>query len=272
MLKRSWPDKLPLILYFRSMKKQSNSMYIQFAYFGVGVGEYIPLPKIRNFGSQSPLVIKAIREAQPHCSFILDTNGKCTSEEAIMFIDWTLYCSYDVEMDVSLVLFKQPVHKDNWRGLADLSALARGKYGIHAAANESWKTLSDVRKVVEENIVDVINIKLAKFGVLGALHVIDIAKKSGFNLVMDSLVETRLATRFAGHLVAGFGWFKYVNLDAPFLLSEDPIFGGYEGTGLNESKSPMLCMYPFFSIAYSFKFHPVYNFTNARGVNPKTFT
>ncbi|KAL5571306.1 hypothetical protein UlMin_020903, partial [Ulmus minor] len=180
-------------------------------------------------------VIKAIRAAQPHCSFILDANGKYTSEEAIMVLEKLN------EMDVSPVLFEQPVHEDDWRGLADLSAVARGKYGINVAADESCKTLSDVRKVVEENIVDVINIKLAKFGVLGALQVIDIARKSGLNLVMDSLVETRLATGFAGHLAAGFGCFKYVNLDAPFLLSEDPVFGGYEVSG------------------------PVYSFTNARG-------
>ncbi|KAL5572335.1 hypothetical protein UlMin_021932 [Ulmus minor] len=161
--------------------------------------------------------IKAIREAQPHCSFILDANGKYTSEEAIMLLEKLN------EMDVSLVLFEQPVHKNDLRGLADLSAIARGKYGIH------------------ENIVDVINIKLAKFGVLGALQVIDIARKSCLNLVMDCLVKIRLATRFASHLAAGFRWFKYVNLDAPFLLLEDSIFGGYEVTRL------------------------VYSFTNARG-------
>ena len=91
------------------------------------------------------------------------------NSQVMICVARTLYHSYDAEMDVSLFLFEQPVHENDLRGLADLSAIARGKYGIHVAIDESCKTLFDVRKFVEENVVDVINIKLAKFGVLGAL-------------------------------------------------------------------------------------------------------
>ncbi|PON49231.1 Mandelate racemase/muconate lactonizing enzyme/methylaspartate ammonia-lyase [Trema orientale] len=181
-------------------------------------------------------VIKAVQAAQPHCLFILDANGNYTSKEAIMVLE-KLH-----EMAVSPVLFEQPVHKDDWNGLADVRDVARDKYGINVAADESCQTLIDVQKVVQENIVDFINIKLAKFGVLGTLRVIEMARKSGLNLIIDSMVETRLATGFAGHLACGVGCFKYINLDAPFVLSEDPVFGGYEVFG------------------------PVYKFTNARGL------
>lgn len=111
-------------------------------------------------------------------------------------------------MAVRPILFEQPVHKDDWNGLAFVRDVARDKYGIDVAADESCQTLIDVQKVVQENIVDIINIKLAKFGVLGALRVIEIARKSGLNLVIDSLVETRLAIGFAGHLACGLGCFK----------------------------------------------------------------
>ena len=111
-------------------------------------------------------------------------------------------------MAVSPVLFEQPVDKDNWNGLAYVRDIAREKYGIHVSADEACQTLIDVQKVVQENIVDFINIKLAKFGVLETLQVIELARKSGLNLIIDSMLETRLATGFAGHLASGLGCFK----------------------------------------------------------------
>ncbi|XP_062107427.1 L-Ala-D/L-amino acid epimerase-like [Humulus lupulus] len=181
-------------------------------------------------------VMKAVQIAQPHCLFILDANGKYTSEEAIMVLE-KLH-----EMGISPVLFEQPVHKDDWNGLAYVGNVARDKYGIHVGADESCQTMNDVQRVVKENVVDFINIKLAKFGVLDTLQVIEVARKSGLNLVIDSMVATRLATGFAGHLACGLGCFKYVNLDGPLMLSDDPVFGGYEVSGA------------------------VYKFTNGRGL------
>ncbi|KAM6546431.1 hypothetical protein CsatB_027167 [Cannabis sativa] len=181
-------------------------------------------------------VIKAVKLAQPQCLFILDANGKYTSEEAVMVLE-KLH-----GMGISPVLFEQPVHKDDWNGLAYVRNVARDKYGIHVGADESCQSMNDVKRVIQDKLVDFINIKLAKFGVLETLEVIDVARKSGLNLVIDSMVETRIATGFAGHLTCGLGCFKYVNLDRPLMLSEDPVFGGYEVSGA------------------------VYKFTNARGL------
>ncbi|EXC20524.1 L-Ala-D/L-Glu epimerase [Morus notabilis] len=180
-------------------------------------------------------VIKAVQVAQPHCLFILDANEKYTLEEALIVLE-----KLD-EMGIKPILFEQPVHRDDWNGLANVRGIAREKYGIHVSADESCQTLIDVQKVVQDDIVDFVNVKLARFGVLGSLQVVEIARKSGLSLIIDSMVETRLASGFAGHLACGLGCFKYVNLDAPFMLSDDPVFGGYEVSG------------------------PVYKFTNARG-------
>jgi L-alanine-DL-glutamate epimerase-like enolase superfamily enzyme len=106
------------------------------------------------------------------------------------------------------VLLEQPVHRGDWKGLSDVNRIARDKYGISVAADESCQSLSDVKKLLKENIVDAINIKLSKFGVLGALEIIDMARKSGLNLIIEGMAETRLATGFAGHLAAGIGCFK----------------------------------------------------------------
>ncbi|KAK8711923.1 hypothetical protein V6N13_147179 [Hibiscus sabdariffa] len=170
-------------------------------------------------------VLQAVRAGHPHCSFILDANEGYTPKEAIEVLHILN------EEGVSPILFEQPVHRDDWRGLGDVSNVARHKYGISVVADESCRDMIDIQKLMEENLVDVINIKLSKFGVLGILEIVEMVKNSGLELMIDSVAETRLATGVAGHLAAGLGCFKYVNISAPILFSEDPVVGGYEGEG-----------------------------------------
>ncbi|MBA0703794.1 hypothetical protein Golax_016093, partial [Gossypium laxum] len=168
-------------------------------------------------------VLQAIRAAHPDCSFILDANEGYKPEEAIEVLE-KLH-----EMGVTPVLFEQPVHRDDWEGLGRVTHFAKSKYGVSVAADESCRSLADVKKIVKGELADVVNIKLAKVGVLGALEIIDLARASGLDLMIGGMVETRLAMGFAGHLAAGLGCFKFVDLDTPLLLSEDPVLEGYEG-------------------------------------------
>ncbi|KAK9106235.1 hypothetical protein Scep_023079 [Stephania cephalantha] len=170
-------------------------------------------------------VLKAIRVAHPNCSFILDANEGYTSTEAIQVLH-NLH-----EMGVTPVLLEQPVHRDDWVGLGQVTRVAKDKFGISVAADESCRSLNDVHKIIKDKLADVINIKLAKVGVIGALEIIEVARQSGLNLMIGGMVETRLAMGFAGHLAAGLGCFKFIDLDTPLLLSEDPVNGGYEVSG-----------------------------------------
>lgn len=111
------------------------------------------------------------------------------------------------DMGIVPLVFEQPVDRDDWKGLRKVSNAAR-MYGIPVAVDESCRSLTDVQKIIDENLVDAINIKLPKFGVLGVLEIINLARKSGLILMVDSMAETRLATGFAGHLAAGVGCFK----------------------------------------------------------------
>ncbi|KAK1570880.1 hypothetical protein Q3G72_008516 [Acer saccharum] len=180
---------------------------------------------IRNL-NEDIQVFQAIQVVHPHCSFILDANERYTSKQAFQVL------AKLTEMGVTPILLEQPVHRDDWEGLRDINNVARDVYGVNVIADESCRSLIDVQKIVKENLTNVIiNIKLAKFGVLGTLEIVKFARKSGLNLMIDSMVETRLATGFTGHLAAGLGCFKYVNLGMPFLLPEDPVVGGYEVSG-----------------------------------------
>lgn len=116
--------------------------------------------------------------------------------------------TFPVEMGVTPVLFEQPVHRDDWEGLGHVTHIAKDKYGVSVAADESCRSLDDVKKIVQGNLADVINIKLAKVGVMGALEIIELARTSGLSLMIGGMVETRLAMGFAGHLAAGLGCFK----------------------------------------------------------------
>ncbi|XP_024030346.1 L-Ala-D/L-amino acid epimerase [Morus notabilis] len=180
-------------------------------------------------------VLQAIRAVHPDCLFILDANEGYRPNEAVEVLE-KLH-----EMGVTPVLLEQPVHRDDWEGLGFVSRIARDKYGVSVAADESCRSVADVEKIIEGNLADVINIKLAKVGVVGALEIIEIAKASGLKLMIGGMVETRLAMGFAGHLAAGLGCFQFIDLDTPLLLSEDPVYGGYKVSGA------------------------VYEFTNARG-------
>lgn len=110
-------------------------------------------------------------------------------------------------MGVIPVLFEQPVHRDDWEGLGHVTHVAK-RYGVSVAADESCRSLLDVQKIIDGNLANVINIKLAKVGILGALEIIEVTRQSGLDLMIGGMVETRLAMGFAGHLAGGLGCFK----------------------------------------------------------------
>ncbi|CAN1189060.1 L-Ala-D/L-amino acid epimerase [Linum perenne] len=180
-------------------------------------------------------VLQAIRAVFPDCSFILDANEGYKSDEAIQVLE-KLH-----GIGVVPVLFEQPVHRDDWEGLGHVTRIAKQKYGISVAADESCRSLADVKRIANDGLANVINIKLAKVGVMAALEIIEEARESGLDLMIGGMVETRLAMGFAGHLAAGLGCFKFIDLDTPLLLAEDPVFEGYKASGA------------------------VYKFSNARG-------
>ncbi|KAF8103685.1 hypothetical protein N665_0186s0053 [Sinapis alba] len=170
-------------------------------------------------------VLQAIREVHPTCSFILDANEGYKTEEAVDVLE-KLH-----EMEVTPVLFEQPVHRDNWEGLRHVTLVAKDRFGVSVAADESCRDLTDLKKIIKDDVVDVVNIKLAKSGIIEALEVIELARSSGIELMIGGMVETRLAMGFSAHLAAGIGCFRFIDLDTPLLLADDPVQGGYKASG-----------------------------------------
>lgn len=112
------------------------------------------------------------------------------------------------DMGLKPALFEQPVARDDWAGLGLVCKVAMDEYKVLVAADESCRGPADAERIVNEGLANVINIKLAKVGVLGALQIVSISRKAGIDLMMGGMVETRIAMGFAGHFAAGLGGFR----------------------------------------------------------------
>ena len=63
---------------------------------------------------------------------------------------------------------------------------------MSVAADKSCHSLVDAKRIITGNFADVINIRLAKVGVVGGLEIIEAARTSGLDMM----------------IAAGFGCFK----------------------------------------------------------------
>ncbi|XP_061952938.1 L-Ala-D/L-amino acid epimerase-like isoform X1 [Populus nigra] len=160
------------------------------------IGFKVPKTRIQNFKVEGGKETEGGRRGSssysvhPDCLFILDANEGYKPEEAIEVFE------------------KLHIHRDDWEGLGHVTHIAKGKYGVSVAADESCHSLVDAKRIITGNLADVINIKLAKVGIVGGLEIIEEARTSGLDPMIAGMVETRLAMGFTGHLAAGFGCFK----------------------------------------------------------------
>lgn len=165
--------------------------------------------------------IVAIRRGFKDCRLLLDANTGFTVEETLDILAQLR------RSGIEPVLLEQPVAREDWEGLGRLAKEA----GVPIAADESCRSPQDAMRIVKDNLAQVINIKLAKCGVLQALEIATIAKANRTGLMIGGMVETRIAMGFSAHFAAGLGGFDWIDLDTPLLLAEDPVCGGYIAKG-----------------------------------------
>jgi L-alanine-DL-glutamate epimerase-like enolase superfamily enzyme len=165
--------------------------------------------------------LRVIARGCPNCNLVLDANAAYTSEQMLMLLRELR--RYRIEPS----LLEQPVPREDWDGLGRLAREA----GAPVAADESCRSAQDALRIARDGLAQVINIKLAKCGVVEAMAIAAIAKAAGLGLMIGGMVETRLAMGFGAHFAAGLGGFEWVDLDTPLLLAEDPVRGGYRATG-----------------------------------------
>jgi L-alanine-DL-glutamate epimerase-like enolase superfamily enzyme len=165
--------------------------------------------------------LAAIRDAHPTCALVLDSNEGYTADEALAFL--AALRSQGIEP----ALFEQPVAREDWDGLGRVTR----EGSVPVAADESCRSPQDALLIAQGNLATVLNIKLVKCGVVGALEIAAIARAAGLGLMIGGMVETRIAMGFAAHFAAGLGGFDWIDLDTPLLLAENPVSGGYTADG-----------------------------------------
>lgn len=157
-----------------------------------------------------------IRREAPQARLFVDANGGYTVAQARAFLS-----GLEAE-GIPLALFEQPVPRDDWEGLAELTRSSR----VPICADESARTVKDVLRLAREGAAHGINLKLMKSGVVESLAMGSVARACGMELMMGGMLESSLAMSCAVHFAAGLGGFDYADLDTHLFIREHPFHGG----------------------------------------------
>ncbi len=165
--------------------------------------------------------ILTIAREFPDVDFVLDANGGFEPEEALTFLK-TLR-----DLNIRIALFEQPVHREDLEGMAHV----RTQSEVPVVADESVSSPADALDVIRMKAADVINLKIMKSGVLGALEIAAVTRAAGLKLMIGGMLESRLAMACSLAIVFGLGEIDFIDLDTPLLMARDPVCGGYSYTG-----------------------------------------
>ncbi len=171
---------------------------------------------------QDARALLAIARAAPSARLRIDANAGYRAEEAIAL---ARSCE---RLGIPVECWEQPCAAD------DLAGMARVAEALEAPviADESVKTLADVRHLVAHRWADGINLKLAKTGSLEeCVRMGREASAAGLRRMVGGMVETRLGMTAAAHVACAAGGVDYVDLDTAWLLADDPYVGGYRAEG-----------------------------------------
>jgi L-Ala-D/L-Glu epimerase len=158
--------------------------------------------------------VLAVREIAPAGTLILDANMGFSAERMLAFLDRLDRCG------ARPVLLEQPVPKDDWQGLAAITAALSGS-GTLVCADESVGSLADARRAIDTRAVSAINIKSMKSGLLEGAEIARLAAAHGMPLMLGAMMESALSITASAHFAAGLGCFAFMDLDTTFFIKGD---------------------------------------------------
>ncbi len=171
--------------------------------------------------------VESIRQGAPGLGITLDANQGYTPDQALLCLEALN------DRDIRPLMLEQPVHKDDYDGLRYISQHTP----VPIFADESASSPAAVARLIKMGAVSGINIKLMKSGLVEAIDIAALCRANGTQLMIGAMIESRLAISAAAHFVAGTGGFRYIDLDTPMLLRDDPFTGGYmQKAGIYEMK------------------------------------
>jgi L-alanine-DL-glutamate epimerase-like enolase superfamily enzyme len=178
--------------------------------------------------------VRTIREAVgPGVTIRLDANQGWSPREAVRVIRGI----EDADLRVELV--EQPVPRWDIDGLAWVT----DRVDVPILADEAVFSVRDFTEVIRRRAADMVNVKLAKCGGLGAARtLLTMAEEHAMGTMVGSMMETTVGIGAAAHLVAAYGTTVVSDLDAAWWIADSPIRGGawYDGPTLRLGDAPGL--------------------------------
>jgi L-alanine-DL-glutamate epimerase-like enolase superfamily enzyme len=165
--------------------------------------------------------VRAIAERCPGVRLRLDANQGFAPAEAVSFVAALQAARVDVE------LLEQPVAKEDWEGLAWVTA----RSPVPVIADEAIQSPADAIRVAATGAAHGVNIKLAKSGIRGALEIVTICRSARLQLMIGCMLETDVGISAAVHLACATGAFDYLDLDAHLLIGLEPPYVGFRQRG-----------------------------------------
>jgi len=152
-------------------------------------------------------VTKKIKQQNPNALIMIDANQAWNYNDTIKYIDSIK--SIDIE------LIEQPVKKDDLEGLKKITSYSN----IKIVADESCFNINEVKTIVENNIADIINIKLMKCGgITKAIEILEYCSQEEVPVMMGSMLEGPISIKYASSLADTYkDVVKYIDLDSPLL-------------------------------------------------------
>lgn len=152
--------------------------------------------------------VLAVSQAAPGAGIRLDANQGFAPGEALAFLARCEQAGVPVE------IMEQPVPRDDWDGLAEVTRGSR----VPVIADEAVVDARAALRVAATGAAHGINIKVAKAGLLGALRIIAIARAGGLKLMLGCMLESLPGIGASLHLACGTGAFDYLDLDSHSLI------------------------------------------------------
>lgn len=166
--------------------------------------------------------VEAITRTVPEARLRIDANQGFTPEGAVAFAQAVERIGAKIDM------IEQPVIKEDVAGLR----FVRERVPYPIFADEAARDVPSVLRLLREDAVDGINVKLMKSGLAGALQIIALCRASGKKLMLGCMLESRLGIAAAAQMAGGTGAFDLLDLDSHRLLAPLPdLSGGFQAEG-----------------------------------------
>ncbi|MFN3282810.1 MAG: L-Ala-D/L-Glu epimerase [Pseudothermotoga sp.] len=149
--------------------------------------------------------------------YIVDANMGYTPKQAVEFANQVYQAGIDI------AVFEQPVYMSDIDGLR----FVRFNVPFPVAADESAKTKFDVLRLIKEEAVDYVNIKLMKSGVSDAIAIVELVKSANMKLMIGCMGESSVGINQSVHFALGTGAFDFCDLDSHLMLKEERFRGKF---------------------------------------------